>query len=146
MHIIENKDVTKNHNQDKKAAWQEILQRYLIFYNKGCMYCIFTKYIKEGPVNNKVVFSCFSFNQLNDTQRDISQLINQWRNTKNNIKKRDFEYRRSRNATGGGPRPQSPPPEDVEIMQLLPKEFETDINIYRRRMIVTVYTPIRLLW
>ncbi|CAG4984747.1 unnamed protein product [Parnassius apollo] len=45
-----------------------------------------------------------SFNQLNDTRRDLTQLINLWSYTKINIKKRDFEYRRNYNATGGSPR------------------------------------------
>lgn len=69
----------------------------------------------------------FRFNQQNGTNRDVAQLINQWRNTKNNIKKRNLEYK-NHNAIDRGPRLPNPPPSNVELMLI--KEFEEDENGY----------------
>ncbi|RVE47020.1 hypothetical protein evm_008302 [Chilo suppressalis] len=71
-----------------------------------------------------------SFNTINKKQRDMTQLITQWRNMKGQVKSRESEYRRARLMTGGGPPPPSPPPEDREILQIIPNEFVVDSNCF----------------
>lgn len=46
------------------------------------------------------------------------------------IKKRNCQYRQALNATGGGPPPPQPPEEDMEVIELIPQEFEVDHNKY----------------
>lgn len=71
---------------------------------------------------------CFRFNRVNKRIRDKKQLINQWKVTKLNSKKELSLYRRQIVQTGGGPKPPSPGPETLQILEMIPQEFEVDYN------------------
>ncbi|KAL4720119.1 hypothetical protein ACJJTC_005001 [Scirpophaga incertulas] len=45
-------------------------------------------------------------------------------------KKIESDYRKELQRTGGGPKPQTPPPEVLEIMDMIPKDFIIDDNKY----------------
>lgn len=72
----------------------------------------------------------FSFNAVDSTKRDMTQLLNQWKNMKTKAKKSEFSYRRARSMTVGGPPPPRPPPEDQELIDAIPHEFSIDSNCH----------------
>lgn len=45
-------------------------------------------------------------------------------------KKNLSQIKTSAKCTGGGPKPPSPDPETIEILSMIPQEFETDSNIF----------------
>ncbi|XP_055921870.1 uncharacterized protein LOC129952920 [Eupeodes corollae] len=69
-----------------------------------------------------------SFNSLSATMRETSQIQAQWRGTKMKAKAEMSAFQRNLRATGGGPPPKSPEPENIKLMALIPHEFEVDTN------------------
>ncbi|KAL4720582.1 hypothetical protein ACJJTC_013507 [Scirpophaga incertulas] len=110
--------------EEKKLLRQLILDKIDIIERKECS--TNTNALKKAAWQEILC----SFNTINSKQRDMTQLITQWRNTKGQVKSRESEYRRARLLTGGGPPPPSPPPEDREILQIIPNEFVVDSNCF----------------
>ncbi|XP_046976550.1 uncharacterized protein LOC124542666 [Vanessa cardui] len=129
-HQIETKPTKKSarssnwDEEEKRLLRQLIIEKNDIIEKKDCS----TNTHAQKKAAWQEILS--SFNSLNNKQRDLTQLITQWRNTKGQVKSRESEYRRARLMTGGGPPPPSPPPEDLEIIQSIPNEFVVDSNAF----------------
>lgn len=54
--------------------------------------------------------------------------MNQWKLIKLNLEKEVSTYRRKAFKTGGGPKPPSPSADTLEILEMIPQEFEVDSN------------------
>ncbi|XP_034839884.1 uncharacterized protein [Maniola hyperantus] len=68
------------------------------------------------------------FNTANIRPRDKRQVLNQWKLIKLSSKKELSIYRQQLIKTGGGPKPPSPTPETLEVIEMIPQEFEIDSN------------------
>lgn len=60
--------------------------------------------------------------------RDKKQLISQWKCIKLASKKDYTKYKKDHSKTGGGPPPTLPPPDVMEVVEMIPQEFEVDVN------------------
>lgn len=69
------------------------------------------------------------FNELNSRERDVAEVKQQWRTMKLDAKKNMSEVKMSMKCTGGGPKAPSPELETIEILSMIPQEFETDSNV-----------------
>ncbi|XP_026327294.1 uncharacterized protein LOC113238760 [Hyposmocoma kahamanoa] len=67
---------------------------------------------------------------LNSRERDLAEIKQQWRTMKLDAKKNMSQVKTSIKCTGGGPKPPSPDPETIDILSMIPQEFETDSNIF----------------
>ncbi|CAF4831218.1 unnamed protein product [Pieris macdunnoughi] len=99
--IIEDKCTDTNTNKRKYHAWQKVFESFV------------TELIK--------------FNKLNVRQRALVELKQQWQMSKVDAKKIMSEHRIAKNKSGGS-RPPSPDEETINLVKLLPLEFEVDHN------------------
>ncbi|CAK1592299.1 unnamed protein product [Parnassius mnemosyne] len=71
-----------------------------------------------------------SFSELNSRVRELAEVKQQWRTMKLDAKKNMSQVKTSIKCTGGGPKPLSPDPETIDILSMIPQEFETDSNVF----------------
>ncbi|XP_068082403.1 uncharacterized protein [Anabrus simplex] len=66
--------------------------------------------------------------ELNQRERCLPELKQQWRCIKLESKKVLSEYRQAVFQTGGGPKPPSPCKDATDVVEMIPLEFEEDTN------------------
>ncbi|KAL0895278.1 hypothetical protein ABMA27_011427 [Loxostege sticticalis] len=74
--------------------------------------------------------SYLNFNELNQQERSLLEIKQQWRSMKVDAKKQLGAYKKALKSTGGGGRPPSPDETTIKIMEMVPLEFEEGENMF----------------
>lgn len=76
------------------------------------------------------IFIIFRFNEITGKCRSDGELKLAWKRMKLSAKSNLSTHMREQSMTGGGEKPPSPSPEDLQIMAIAPHDFVIEVNDY----------------
>ncbi|XP_063821426.1 uncharacterized protein LOC135071594 [Ostrinia nubilalis] len=122
-------------SEEKEILRQLIGQSAHIIEDKSTKTSINIQKIKEWKnISNK-------FNEITGKLRSCAEMKLAWKRMKLSAKLNLSSHRREQTKTGGGPKPSSPSPEDLEIMAIAPHDFVIELNDYDSDAVIPVTKP-----
>lgn len=84
------------------------------------------------------MFNIFRFNTITGKSRSDGELKLAWKRMKLSAKSNLSAHRMEQAKTGGGEKPPSPSPEDLQIMSIAPHDFVIEVNDYDSDALVNI--------